>query len=477
MTAPAADDPHALVQAARQRLDAGDGAAALHLFTQVLQQDITQAEAFFGAGQALELMGDDKGAAASWRHALTLNPNLAQAHGALAGQAARRREWAEVQAEAGAALALHPDQPTASIALALMDLHEGRPADTVRRLEPVLAGGRAGDLQRAHMLRICGDALDRLDRPEEAFAHYAASAQIFRLRYASACAGPEPIAGLDLCQALVRQYRKARPELWRPAPGEASMRATGHVFLIGFPRSGTTLLEQVLAGHPDVVALEERPTLSPAIDAYLDPPTGLDELAQMDQASAERWRTDYWRRVAAFGATADGKVFVDKQPFYGLWLPLIGKLFPKAKIIVARRDPRDVVFSCFRNPFRMTPITYELMDLERGAALYAGVMEAIELFLARGANRAFVYRHEDLVDRFEETVAELCAFLGLDWRDDMARFQVTAGARDIRTPSAAQVVKPLNRDGFGAWRRYAGPLCTILPSLAPLAERYGYPPA
>ena len=474
MTAPAHGDPEALAHAGRLRLDAGDGPAALHLFTESLQLDIHQPAAFFGAGQALELMGDDTGAAASWRHALTLDPLLAEAHGALAGLSARRREWADVRQEADAALVLCPDQPSASIALALQDLHEDRPDDAVRRLEPVLAGRQAGGVQLAHALRVRADALDRLGRTDESFAHSAASAAIFRERYASACSGPEPMAGLDLCQALVRQYREADAELWRAAPGEASMPAAGHVFLIGFPRSGTTLLEQVLAGHPDVVALEERSTLAPAIDAYLDPPTGLEVLARMDAATAERWRTDYWARVKGFGAAVDGKVFVDKQPFYGLWLPLIGKLFPQAKIIVARRDPRDVVLSCFRNPFRMTPITYELMDIERGAALYAGVMEAIELFLAQGQNRAFVYRHEDLVDRFEPIVADLCAFLGLDWRDDMARFQATARAGDIRTPSAAQVAKPLNREGIGVWSRYARPLAAILSSLQPLAERYGY---
>jgi hypothetical protein len=284
------------------------------------------------------------------------------------------------------------------------------------------------------------------------------------------------MAGLDLCQSLVRQYGEAGPELWRPAPGPASSPAAGHVFLIGFPRSGTTLLEQVLAGHPDIVALEERTTLAPAIDAYLDPPIGLADLAEMDEAAAEHWRADYWERVRACGVNAQGKVFVDKQPFHGLWLPLIGKLFPEAKIIVARRDPRDVVFSCFRNPFRMTPVTYELMELERGAALYAGVMQSIELFLARAANPAFTYRHEDLVERFDETLAALCAFLDVDWRPDMAQFQMVARARDIRTPSANQVTKPLNRDGIGAWRRYAPYLAPILPQLAPIAARYGYAP-
>jgi tetratricopeptide (TPR) repeat protein len=476
MTAPSPGDPQVLVHAARLRLEAGDGPGALQLFTESLRLDIGQAAAFFGAGLALELMGDDDGAAASWRHALTLDPALAEAHGALAGLAARRREWAKVRPAAEAALALRPNQPTAQIALALQDMQDDRPADAAQRMSVLLAAQAAEGLQLSQALRIHGDALDRLGRVDEAFAHYARSAGIFRTRYAGACAGPQPMAGLDLCQGLVRQYGAADPALWRPAPGPAALPAAGHAFLIGFPRSGTTLLEQVLAGHPEVVALEERPTLAPAIDAYLDPPTGLAELAHMDEATAERLRADYWARANAFGAAAQGKLFIDKQPFYGLWLPLIAKLFPHAKIIVARRDPRDVVFSCFRNPFRMTPVTYELMDLARGAALYAGVMDSIELFLARADNRAFVYRHEDLVDRFDDVLADLCAFLGLDLRADMARFQAVAQTRDIRTPSANQVTRPLNRDGFGAWRRYAAHMAPILPSLNVLAERYGYPP-
>jgi hypothetical protein len=325
-------------------------------------------------------------------------------------------------------------------------------------------------------LRVRAEALDRLDRTAEAFAGYAASAQTFRERYAAGCAGPQPMAGLDLGHSLMHQYEAAPPTLWAPAPGAAQAPAAGHVFLIGFPRSGTTLLEQVLAGHPQVTALEERATLAPAIERYLDPPTGLAALAQMDASTAEALRADYWRCVAEFGVEAQGKVFVDKQPFYGLWLPLIGKLFPGARIIVARRDPRDVVFSCFKNPFRMTPVTYELMDLERGADLYLCVMRVVELFLERSGSPVFLYRHEDLVERFEETVRRLCVFLGLEWEPRMAAFERTAAARVIRTPSAGQVTKGLNRDGVGAWRRYAEPLAPVLPRLQDLALRYGYSP-
>ena len=196
----------------------------------------------------------------------------------------------------------------------------------------------------------------------------------------------------------------------------------------------------------------------------------------MDEATAERWRADYWARVRGFGVEPAGKVFVDKQPFYTLWLPLIGKLFPKARIVFARRDPRDVVLSCFRRPFRMTPVTYELMDLERSAGLYAAAMDIAADFIARSPNPTLAYRHEDLVDDFDGVAARLCDFLDLSWTDRLRDFAQTARARRIRTPSALQVIRGLNRDGVGAWRGYAAHLEPVLPILDPYVRQFGYPP-
>jgi tetratricopeptide (TPR) repeat protein len=419
---------------------------------------------------------------ASYRHASDIAPAYAEPLGALAllalqGRALDGARACAARACAARALALDPDEAAATLALAKLALQEGRADEAAGRLtdcvQPPLAPPH-----EALAKRVLGDALDALGRPAEAFAAYAASAAIFRRQFATACAGPHPLAGLDLCHSLRDGFRDAPAPLWAPAPGgtyaEASGGAAGHVFVIGFPRSGTTLLEQVLASHADVVALEEQTTLMPAIDAYLDPPTGIEALAQMDEATAQGWRRDYWERVRGFGVDPAGKVFVDKQPFYTLWLPLIGKLFPKARIVVVRRDPRDVVLSCFRKPFRMTPVTYELMNLDRSARLYAGAMEILELFLERSANPRLIYRHEDLVDDFDGVAGRICDFLGLDWSDRLRDFAATARARDIRTPSAAQVARGLNRDGIAAWRPYAAMLAPVMPILEPLARAYGY---
>jgi hypothetical protein len=213
----------------------------------------------------------------------------------------------------------------------------------------------------------------------------------------------------------------------------------------------------------------------PAIDAFLDPPERLADLIDMDEHTADRWRREYWARVRGFGVDPTGKVFVDKQPFYTLWLPLIGKLFPKARIVFARRDPRDVVLSCFRRPFRMTPVTYELMDLERAARLYAAYMDMADTFTTRSPLASLVYRHEDLVDDFDAVATRLCDFLGLRWTDRLRDFAETAKSRAIRTPSALQVVRGLNRDGIAAWRAYAPHLERVLPILEPYVRAFGYP--
>ena len=144
----------------------------------------------------------------------------------------------------------------------------------------------------------------------------------------------------------------------------------GHVFLLGFPRSGTTLLEQVLASHPRVEALEERETLTDAMRAFLrharrPPSPG----GRPTSAELEPLRAAYWARVRAEGAQVAGKVFVDKHPLNTLKLPLIAKLFPEAKILFAQRDPRDVVLSCYRRRFAMSGSAYQLLTLARRGRL------------------------------------------------------------------------------------------------------------
>ena len=232
----------------------------------------------------------------------------------------------------------------------------------------------------------------------------------------------------------------------------------------------------MLASHPRVVALEEKPLLRGVGQPYFKDDAGLDRLAELDAECADALRDDYWKRVRGYGVEPAGRVFVDKNPLDVLWLPLVAKLFPEARVLMARRDPRDVVVSSFRHRFIVNALTCAFTGLERTAEFYSAVMSLAGVLRERLSLRMHVHRHEALVADFDSEVKAICAFLGIDWNEAMRDFATTAKRRDIRTPSADQVRQGLSREGLGRWRRYESSVQPILPTLAPWVEAFGYEP-
>jgi hypothetical protein len=248
------------------------------------------------------------------------------------------------------------------------------------------------------------------------------------------------------------------------------------MFLVGFPRSGTTLLENILAAHPDVETLEEKECLASVAEPYVASDKGLERLAGIASAEAMRQRDSYWSAVRGFGVEPRGRVFIDKMPLSSTLLPVVAKLFPNARILFARRDPRDVVLSCFRRRFGMNPSMYQLLTLEGATAYYDAVMCLSEVYRDLLPLPQHVVRYEGLVADFEVTARAACDFLGLEWNEAMRDFAAKARARGISTPSAAQVARGLNREGQGVWRRYADQMGPVLPLLEPWVKRFGYEP-
>ena len=189
-----------------------------------------------------------------------------------------------------------------------------------------------------------------------------------------------------------------------------------------------------------------------------------------------RYRNAYWKLVADNGVEVKGKLFVDKQPLNTIKLPLIATLFPNAKILFALRDPRDVVFSCFRRRFKINVATYEFLTLEGTARCYNSVMRLAELCRKQLAIDLCQSRHEDVVNDFDVHIREICRFIGVEWADEMRDFKGAARLQSIRSLSAAQVRRGLYREGIGQWQRYAKELAPILPVLEPWIEAFGYEP-
>jgi len=165
------------------------------------------------------------------------------------------------------------------------------------------------------------------------------------------------------------------------------------------------------------------------------------------------------------------------MPLASVQLPVIAKLFPDARLLFARRDPRDVVLSCFRRRFGMNPAMYQLLTLDGAAAYYDAVMRLSEVYRDLLTLPRHEVHYESLVEDFEGTTRAVCDFLGVRWTDDMRDFAAKARSRGISTPSAAQVARGLNREGQGAWRRYREQMAPVLPLLQPWVGPFGYEPS
>ncbi len=453
----------------------GRDAEALALYDQVLATAPGHAQAHHGRGLALDALDEVEPARAAHLRAVALAPDYPDALGAMAGHALSRGELDEAQAYAHRALAADLDEPAATLALASLELKRGEAAAAADRLERRLSRPGLSALHQGALGALYADALDRLDQPEAAMqAHARANAATWAV-HAPQMEAADVEPGFDLCHRLQASFAHADPDDWRPAPGaEAPDAPAGHVFLIGFVRSGTTLLEQVLASHPLVSALEEQPLLRAIAKPWFGDDAALHRLAMLDEDQAQALRADYWRRVRACGIEPARRVFVDKNPLDGIWLPLVAKLFPDARILIARRDPRDVVVSSFRHRFKVNVLTCAFTDLERTAAYYSAVMGLTRTYLDTLPLSVHVHRHEDLVADFDREVRAICDFLGLEWTDALRDFAATAKRRDIRTPSADQVRQGLSREGLGRWRRYETAVQPILPVLQPWVEAFGY---
>jgi tetratricopeptide (TPR) repeat protein len=449
--------------------------AALEAFDAAIANQPAYAVPHNGRGLALAALGDRSGAEAAMRRAAELDPKFPDPLSGLATIAVDERRFDDARDFAARALALDPNQPPALLALAAVEARDGQAASALTRIEALLAAGGLAPLHEAAALRRKADVLDALGRYDEAFDAYRAGNAVTRRLFWPAYDAAQVEFGVEYCTRLLNYFEAADPGKWRGKVTASP--AARHVFLVGFPRSGTTLLEQILASHPDVVALEERPTLEPLTLDYFADNAGLDRLASLPTAELDKLRAGYWARVKGFGAEVEGKVFVDKGPLNTIYLPLIAKLFPDAKIIVAIRDPRDVVLSCYRRPFRASPIVFEFSDLIRTAHLYDRVMRLGVAYEPLTGLATHLHRHERMIEAFDEEIELLCGFLGLSFEPEAMRdFAETAQRRDVRTPSADQVRRPLNAEGVGQWRRYREGMAPVLPLLAPWVEAFGYPP-
>ena len=445
---------------------------ALAALNQAVALQPDYAPARFNQGWTLERLGRLRDAEAAYAETLALDPSHLTAKASLAMLKARRAERGEATRLAQEILQIDADHPVAGLAQATVHLQAGEWREAEASLSRLLASSRVDAHERSVATGLLADSLDGQERYREAFAAYGEANHALLEAY-TAEAGQAAMNAYEFVGHLRSESSALASGVFqgrKPKPAQGPV----HVFIVGFPRSGTTLVGQILNAHPDIQTLDERENLVDSARRFLTSRGGLTRFAELDEDALEPLRNLYWLRVRQAGVEIDRRVFVDKLPMNTLGLPLIARLFPSSRIVFMQRDPRDVVLSCFRQRFVMNATNAEFTTLEGAARFYDAVMSLAELYTARLDLAIRRQSLEDLILHFEDHARELCDFVDVGWLPTLADFGGAARLGATATPSSARLAQGLDAQGMGRWRNYAPELEGVLPCLAPWIARFGY---
>ena len=318
-----------------------------------------------------------------------------------------------------------------------------------------------------------GFVLDKLQRYDEAYRAFEKGQQAFsRLPNAAQIDGRALLKEVAANKAC---FTRDRIDSWSEVVAGDGFPVP--VFLVGFPRSGTTLSEQILAAHPGIQSSDEHPFLPRVLKAVKAAqgrpyPEGLDDL---DLEQIGEYRAHYWSQVEkVMGPREDAGIMVDKLPLNIIHLGLVQRLFPEAKILVALRDPRDVSLSCFMQAFRANTAMANFFNMQSTVRAYAAVMDLWMHYRQALRLEYREFQYETLVSDTETTARGLLEFLDLPWDPAVLDHAAKSRGRAIRTPSYQAVVEPVNTARVARWKNYKNQAGPAFASLAPFVKAFGY---
>jgi TPR repeat protein/Tfp pilus assembly protein PilF len=389
------------------------------------------------------------------------------------------RDFAAARLRLEQAARIRPNDPALRLERAVLRSREGDDLAALAELEPPDArrdrdGACAAETLNSYALLEKGRILDRLQRYDEAFACFAEAKR--REREAS---------GIDYydrqAQEAAKRLRQffvgGRVRLFPAAPAVAN--GAQPIFILGFPRSGTTLVEQALSNHPRISAGDELPFINEfseiiprLLGSPLSYPEALSELWVGDSRHGLGLLRDvYLRKADARGVVEPGSAwFTDKMPLNEMHLGLITVIFPCSPLIHVLRHPLDVILSAFSH--HLTHGYFCALALETVARHYVLVMELVEHYRTEMALRYLTVRYEDMVEDIAGSVRRMLDFIGEPF--DLRCVSFHRNGRLPQTPSYAQVAEPLYDRSKFRYRHYLKHLEPVIPIVAPIISRLGY---
>jgi tetratricopeptide (TPR) repeat protein len=384
----------------------------------------------------------------------------------------------EARAAALESLKLEPHQAVLQYLLGLIDRRAGNLPEAEQRFQNVVESTTAvshtvadawyqlsaisekkGDHQQAYQ-RVCS-AKEVLDK--DAASHRYDAADI------------ERTARKTFASTSAEHFQRwsQHREMFKPL-------GRGLALLTSHPRSGTTLLEQVLDSHPQLVSGDELQVMADLVYLPLCTPwpTGTPVPQIMDETPngrIEQARQEYWRAMSgALRQDIGDRLLLDKNPALTGLLPIVARVFPEMKIVFALRDPRDVVTSCCFQQLPLNPVSVHFLTLESTAHHYAATMQTWLKFRDMIQNPWIEVRYENMVADLESEVRKVIEFLELPWDESVLEYRARAQQKHVHSPTYEAVTKPVYSTSIGRWKHYAAQLEPCLEILKPYIDKFGY---
>src|ERR1035437_2774139 len=280
-------------------------------------------------------------------------------------------------------------------------------------------------------------------------------------------------------RALLAVFTPATMRRWQQET-PASVERYQVAFLGGHPRSGTTLLEQILDAHPEVLAFDEPVAFAQEITGHINLSAleGGVQLKTLDALPASQRAVMRGRYIKSLLREIEGepaaRILIDKNPSPTMSLNVWLRVFPELKVIIALRDPRDVIISCFFLNIMLNATNVNFLSLERTAKHYADLMDVWLRLRELGGFDWIESRYEDVVANVEAEGKRVTEFLGLTWHPDQGRYYERARKKFLFAPTYHDVTQPVYKRAVGRWERYAEALEPVQAKLAPYCTAFGY---
>ncbi len=427
------------------------------------------APAFNALGNALSRSGRTDEAIKTFERAVRLDSTYAEALANLASLYEETNRLEAARDAAARARDAEPDYPHANLVLAKCDRRAEQFQSGLDRLSSFSLETLPAPLARDIAFEQ-SRLFDRLDHPAEAFAAMEAGN-----RHALNAAGVDKSLGDQFLKTVATL---SATTFSQPSRQSSSNDNRDPVFLVGFPRSGTTLLGQVLDAHSGLTMVEERPMLDQVIARLRHMPVrgGYPSgLADLNPDTITELRQVYIDAATRETRRATEQRVVDKFPLHLIHVGLIRTLFPESRLVLALRHPCDVVLSCFMQNFRPNPAMANFYSIQRAALTYDRVMGLWTHYQTTLNPDHHTIRYEDVVTDFQAEISRLLAYLDLPWEDGMRDYTERARSQGrIDTPSYHQVTEAIYTRSRYRWRRYAAALEPVMETLLPWIDGFGY---